>query len=69
MSNTYSKLRGRIVEVYGSMDKFAEVLNITRTTVSNKINNKSKFSRDDIILWASALKISQEDIPSYFFTE
>ena len=63
----YNKLRGRIIEKFGTIEKFADALGITRITVSNKLNDKSNFSRDDIILWASALEVSQDNIGSYFF--
>ena len=65
----YNKLRGRIIEKFGTIDKFADFLDKSRVTVSNKLNGKSKFTRDDIIFWSSALKISQDEIGSYFFEE
>lgn len=65
----YNKLRGRIIEKFGTIEKFADALGITRITVSNKLNDKSNFSRDDIILWASALEVSQDNIGSYFFED
>ena len=63
----YNKLRGRIIEKFGTIEKFAEFLDISRITVSNKLNGKSKFTRDDILFWSSALKITQDDIGCYFF--
>ena len=65
----YNKLRGRIIEKFGTIEKFADALGITRITVSNKLNDKSNFSRDDIILWASVLEVSQDNIGSYFFED
>ena len=62
----YNKLRGRIIEMFGTIEKFAEFIGITRVTVSNKLNGKSKFTRDDILFWSSALKIAQDDIGCYF---
>lgn len=67
MSKNFNKLRGRIVEKYGTIDSFAAKLGITRVTVSNKLNGKSKFTRDDILIWSSALGITQDDLGSYFF--
>ena len=63
----YNKLRGRIIEMFGTIEKFAEFIGITRVTVSNKLNGKSKFTRDDILFWSSALKIAQDDMGCYFF--
>ena len=65
----YNKLRGRIIEKFGTIEKFADFLEKSRITVSNKLNGKSNFSRDDIIFWSSALGISQDEIGSYFFDE
>lgn len=65
----YNKLRGRIIEKFGTIEKFADFLDKSRITVSNKLNGKSNFSRDDIIFWSSALEISQDEIGSYFFEE
>lgn len=65
----YNKLRGRIIEKFGTIEKFADFLGKSRITVSNKLNGKSNFSRDDIIFWSSALEISQDEIGSYFFEE
>lgn len=64
----YSKLRGRIVEKFGSCEAFAKQLNITNVTVSKKLNNKSGFSLEDIILWTEKLDIHKNEIGVYFFT-
>ena len=38
----YSKLRGRIVEKYGSISKFSEKLSKSRTSVDLKLNNNGR---------------------------
>ena len=63
----YNKLKGRIVEKYGSQSRFAEALGITENTVSRKMQGKVEFSKDDMINWAELLDIPQGDIPDYFF--
>ena len=63
----YNKLRGRIIEKYGSIEKFADNLGLSQTSVSKKLNNKSGFSRDDIFKWSDLLEISKDDFVSYFF--
>ena len=40
MPYTYNKLRGRIVEKFGTQDKFAEALNVTKQWVSMKMTGK-----------------------------
>jgi transcriptional regulator with XRE-family HTH domain len=65
----YKKLRGKIVEKYLTTESFATHIKVSRASVSNKLNGKTGFTKQDIILWASALDIPQEDYLSYFFTE
>lgn len=68
MSMEYSKLRGRIVEKYGSMTAFAEKLNIKVQTVSRKLNSDIGFTKNDILVWSELLDIPKEEIGIYFFS-
>lgn len=68
MSMEYSKLRGRIVEKYGTMTAFAEKLNIKVQTVSRKLNSDIGFTKDDILVWSDLLDIPKEEIGIYFFS-
>lgn len=68
MSMEYSKLRGRIVEKYGTMTAFAEKLNIKVQTVSRKLNSDVGFTKDDILVWSELLGIPKEEIGIYFFS-
>lgn len=63
----YRKLRGRIVEKYGSISAFSELVDISRVSVSNKITGKIGFTQDDIEKWAKLLDIDPDDYGSYFF--
>ena len=63
----YSKLRGRIVEKFGTISKFAEEIGISLVVASGKLNNKSGFTRSDIEKWAEALEISGTEYDAYFF--
>lgn len=65
----YSKLSGRIVEKYGTRKAFAKAVNMTESTLSNKLNHRSSVMTGDILTWASALGISTEEIGSYFFAQ
>jgi transcriptional regulator with XRE-family HTH domain len=67
VSFEYRKLRGRIVEKYGTNGNFAEKINVSLVTVSNKLRGVTQFSQDDIILWCEALEIPLEESGSYFF--
>lgn len=69
MSFDYSKLRGRIREKFNTEGVFAETLNISKQTLSAKLNNKVLFTQDEIKAACSILDIQTADIPAYFFTE
>lgn len=67
MPYSYNKLRGRIVEKYGTQEKFAETLGITKQGLSLKMTGKSGFSQKDILQWCELLDIQQDHIVDYFF--
>ena len=68
MPYSYRKLRGRIIEKYGSQDNYAKVLGISRNSLSKKLNCKSGFSQADIKKWAELLDIDSSQYGEYFFT-
>ena len=68
MSFRYNKLRGKIVEVYGSQAKFADVIGQSEQIVTAKLAGRSSLTQDNIISWSKALNIDQNDIGEYFFT-
>ena len=52
---SYSKLRGKIREVFGTQEAFAVALGINAATISGKLNGE-------------ALHIPMEEMHVYFFT-
>lgn len=68
MAYDYSKLRGKIKEVFNTQDKFAESLGIGRVSLSKRLNNELDFSQDEIHKSCDLLGIDRNDIPVYFFT-
>lgn len=62
-----AKLKGRIIEIYGSQIEFAKAIGVTDTTVNYKLNGKRDLSQDDIAKWVKALKIPTQEIGAYFF--
>lgn len=68
MSYSYDKLRGKIKEVCGTQDVFAEKLGIGRVTLSQRLNSLSEFSQDEIYKSCGILGIENKNIPDYFFT-
>lgn len=69
MSFQYNKLRGRIIEIFGSQSKFANAIGQSEQIITAKLSGKSSFTQDNIIAWSNALDIDQNDIGSYFFTQ
>ena len=51
MPYKYNKLRGRIVERFGSQEKFAETLKKSNVSVSRKMNGKVGFSHSIGRIW------------------
>lgn len=68
MPYNYNKLRGRIVEMYGSQDKFADKVRLSRNSVSKKMNCQVGFSQEDIVKWSLLLNIQPNEYGEYFFT-
>lgn len=67
MPYSYNKLRGRIVEKYGTQQKFAEKIGISENSMSLKMNGKTGFSQADMIKWGKLLDIPVEEYGKYFF--
>lgn len=65
----FQKLRGRIVEILGNQNILANKLGVSNVSLSRKLNNKSKFSPDDIIIISDILKIPKDEIGVYFFNQ
>lgn len=64
---SYNKLKGRIVEIYGSQSEFSKRISLSEQSITAKLAGRSRFSQDDIIKWCDALGIDQNDIGLYFF--
>lgn len=69
MSLKYAKLRGRIVEKFGTQDAFREQIGISKTAMSNKMTGKTGFSQNDIIKWCDLLSIDMQNVSDYFFAD
>lgn len=67
MAFDYSKLRGKIREVFKTQSAFAEAMGMSTTSLSAKLNNQVEFSQKEIEQAVKLLKISKEKISAYFF--
>nr|DAS87690.1 MAG TPA: Protein of unknown function (DUF739) [Caudoviricetes sp.]DAY21765.1 MAG TPA: Protein of unknown function (DUF739) [Caudoviricetes sp.] len=62
-----SKLRGKIRENFGSEYAFGEALGMALSTLSGKLNNKSEFTRSEILSIVKLLNLKKEDVYDVFF--
>lgn len=68
MAFNYDKLKGRIVEIFGTQYRFAEAMGWSERTLSLKINGTVPWKQTDICKAVNLLLLCEEDIPEYFFT-
>lgn len=68
MAFDYSKLKGKIVEKYGSQSEFAKAMKWSERTLSQKMNGKVSWKQTDICTAISLLGLSENDVQDYFFT-
>lgn len=65
---SYGKLRGKIKEVFGTQERFADALGISKATLSQKLNNYSEFTQGEMLNAMCLLNQSPSQIDEYFFT-
>nr|DAG80872.1 MAG TPA: Protein of unknown function (DUF739) [Caudoviricetes sp.] len=65
----HEKLRGRIVEKYGSQRTFCGFFGKNEITLSRKINGEVDWKQSEIMKAIRLLGLSAKDIPEYFFNE
>ncbi len=66
----FSKLKGKIKEVFGTQNEFAEAMEMAPNTLSNKLNNITDFSSNEISKAVDLLNInSATDAWTTFFTK
>ena len=68
-SYDYNKLRGRIKEYYNTQEAFAKSINLSATSLNNKLNNKIPFTQEEIYDAIINLKIEALEIQDIFFTK
>lgn len=64
----FSRLRGRIVEKFGTCDNFAAALGRSKVWLSSRLNNSVQWRADEMRAAAEMLAIPAEEIPAYFLT-
>lgn len=69
MSFDYRKLKGAIIEKFGSQSVFAMKIGVSERTLSLKMNGKIAWKQPEIIRAIELLELSKNDIKDYFFNE
>lgn len=65
----YSKLRGKIIEVFGSQSKFADAMEMTLTGINQRLNGKIQWKTPEMVKACNLLHIELADAWMYFFVE
>ena len=65
----YSKLKGRIRECFSTQSDFAQILEISDTSLSNKLTNKTAFTQDEIKKSIDFFELNPIETMNYFFKE
>lgn len=63
----YSKLRGKIREVYKTEGAFAQAMHLTTTALSRRLCNIAEWKRPEMLRACELLAIPAEELPLYFF--
>lgn len=63
----YSKLRGKIVEKFGSQSKFAKAMGWSERTMSLKMTGKRSWKQPEICKALLILGLSDDVVNEYFF--
>lgn len=66
---SFNKLRGRIVEKFGTVAAFCREIGITEASASLKLSGKVPFMKKDIDAWMIPLDICVDQLVEFFFPE
>ncbi len=64
----YSKLKGKIKEVYDTQEAFSRKIGLSTTSLNYKLNNQIQFRQEEIYSMINALSLEEGEIKLYFFT-
>lgn len=69
MGRYYGRVRGKVKQVFGSMEQFADAWGKSTSIVSKKLNGKIKLTSDDIEEMSKLLGIPMDRVHEYFFAD
>ena len=64
---TYGRLREKIREIFGSLDKFAAAMDMNKSTISAKVNGTSPWTKPQIERACVLLDLTIPKDLDYFF--
>lgn len=67
MDFDYSKLNGKIKEIYDNQSNFAKELGMSRASLNAKLNNRFDFTQKEILKSCELLNLPKNKIYEYFF--
>lgn len=65
----YSELFGLIRTHFGSQEKFAEALGLSKMSLTNRLLNRLQFKQNEIEIARKLFNLSAEDVVRIFFTK
>ena len=65
----YAKLKGRIVEIFGTQESFADAMGVSVTAINQRLNGSVEWKTPQIVKACELLHIPLEDAHLYFFVE
>lgn len=69
MAYDYSKLSGKIREVFGTNGKFAKAMGLSERTVSLKMTSKVGWKQEEMDKAMNLLGVPCEEVGTYFFNQ
>lgn len=63
----FKELKLQIKRVYETQEAFAKAMNMTKTALSQRLNNAVSWKMPEVYLACKLLKINFENIEMYFF--
>ncbi len=64
----YSRLKGRIKEMFNTQEAFALAVGLSERSLSLKLSSSRGWKQDQIMKAIDVLDLTEEDIQAYFFT-
>lgn len=63
------KLRGRIIEKYGTIGAFCQEIGVSPNTATNVLGGKTTPTSKKMPKWCAALNIAPDEIGDFFYRE